>query len=472
MSDSDSDARPTLLRIPGEIRNNIYAHLLLFPHPVHIYRWQPNNNNNSSSSSSRRDTTTTTRNKHKHKHNPSPSSSSSSSSKKNHHRSLSTTLLPLLLTCRQTHGEATALFYAHNRFGLPPSVLRHAPRQTQLNLLFRHFLDRVGPRNAALLRHLVIPFPVSLPLPFAAVGAETRDRDRGYNNNTSNNTSSDGWGNDHDYGHGYGYHGGSSAVLLLLPLLLSALRQRCPNLESLEFDLRWDRAAVMQLMVAAHRPAWLLGGGLGDDEGDGARPVRVAVCLGYDYSGHYSEKSGGEQQEEGAAARRRRGRRLSPSEVRWKRMNRVVEEGLGWRVVVRSCEDDEEEEKEEEEALLEGVLKQPEGSSSSSDWYPREARDPRAAVVWALSERVLQSEVHSRWPGMDWAKSKLQSVPEWLYEEYQRWRHTMALKSIYVRVRWCNREALHLDAVVPRLAKPKGGIRGLFGFRRRRRSDE
>jgi hypothetical protein len=422
----DSQPRPTLLQLPGEIRNNIYSHLLLSPTPVHIYRWRPRNNKDATP--------------HRNNNNNNPPSSKSK-------RSLSTTLLPLLLTCRQTHCEATALFYSHNRFALPPSVLQHAPRQTQLNLLFRHFLDRIGPRNAALLRHLVIPFP------------------EGY----------------------YFYGGDSSAVVVLV----AALRLRCPGLKSIEFDLRWDEGAVMQLLVAAHgEPAAAVGGWLGDDreldddgelelddDGRGVKvKVKVAVCL--DPSGRLAEFREGEGPVGGDG--RRRPRSLSPlSGRRWGRMKRVVEEGLGWRVVVRDS-DQEEEEEEEEDALLEEILKEPE-DSSSSDWYPREARDPRATVVWALSERVLQSEVHSPpWPGLEWARSGLQSVGEWLsssarwarnrraYEEYQNWRHRMVLHSIYVRYRWCNWDAWQ---AVPRPARSKRNTRGIFGFRRRR-SDE
>jgi hypothetical protein len=158
---------PHILRIPGEIRNKIYENLILFSHPLCIYRQsqQPDHDNN-----------------------PTPPS-------------LAATLLPIFLTCRQTHLEASAFFYSQNKFTLP----RDAPHQSQVNVLFRHFLDRLGPAKAALLRHLALPFPIDPEQLFHFYyTAEPAERDP--------------LGED-----------GS----LVLPL-----RERCPALETVEFDLR------------------------------------------------------------------------------------------------------------------------------------------------------------------------------------------------------------------------------------------
>ncbi|KAK4237733.1 hypothetical protein C8A03DRAFT_15753 [Achaetomium macrosporum] len=399
-----SDSRPTLLRIPGEIRNNIYSHVIVFPGPLQVYR-------------------------RRHDGRVKPDAD----------RTLSTTLLPLLLTCRQTHHEASAFFYSHNNFALPPIALQSAPHQIQTNLFFRHFLDRIGPRNVALLQHVVIPFPALAADPSTATGQQ---RDDG----------------DDDHADGYTYDSG----------FIRALQQRCPDLESIEFDVRWDNPARLRLLFAAQTqssPAAVMSGVLRrlDKVLAGAFPrlKHVAVCLG--------PKDSGDAGEGGAVLSRRRRRwgrlavEVSPSaRAEWERMRSVVEEGLGWRVVVVG--EDEEEDEED-----------------SSDWWcPRNSRDPRA-LLFAPPETVLQSEMHDRWTGLDLVQSGLQRARAWLWsparaarkrkaaEEVREWARTMMA---HVGVLWhrprtgCS--GVHGHGAVPRRARGRKSVRDIIALRRRR----
>ncbi|KAK3986965.1 hypothetical protein QBC44DRAFT_332279 [Cladorrhinum sp. PSN332] len=119
-----------LLSAPGEIRNQIYAELLLSSSPIII----------------------------------SPSHKSPATQT----QSLRSRLLSLFLVCRQVHLEASSFFYSYNTFVLPTDSTR-LPHQAQINFLVRWFIDRVGSRNAGCIKSLGVPFPFEC-LPFSLAG--------------------------------------------------------------------------------------------------------------------------------------------------------------------------------------------------------------------------------------------------------------------------------------------------------------
>ncbi|KAK4224501.1 hypothetical protein QBC38DRAFT_16574 [Podospora fimiseda] len=122
-----------LLSAPGEIRNQIYAALLVSSSPIII----------------------------------SPSHKSPSRQKD---QSLRSKLLSIFLVSKQIHLEASSIFYSLNTFVLPADSTR-LPHQAQINFLVRWFLDRVGPRNAGFIKSLGLPFPFEcLPFNFAGGG--------------------------------------------------------------------------------------------------------------------------------------------------------------------------------------------------------------------------------------------------------------------------------------------------------------
>ncbi|KAL2272035.1 hypothetical protein VTJ83DRAFT_1406 [Remersonia thermophila] len=201
--------QPHLLAIPGEIRNLIYKQLLIFSDPIPIFR-EPSL----------------------------PSSSSPHKAKKARRRPnpVSSVLLPVLLTSRLLHAEAAGIFYSYNTFSLPRSAAHRAPLQVQHNLLTRRFLDVIGPRNAALLRRLVLPFPADPGLllaahwresAFAATSALTRS------NSARLRTSRRREGG-----------GGEANPFDLDPgaalALVKAVAARCPRLEAVALDMSGD----------------------------------------------------------------------------------------------------------------------------------------------------------------------------------------------------------------------------------------
>ncbi|KAK4131523.1 hypothetical protein BT67DRAFT_356761, partial [Trichocladium antarcticum] len=163
-----------LLRIPGELRNQIYENLVVFSDPVHIYQQTDDSR----------------------AHEPAGSG-------------LHAVLASLFLTCRQVHGEASAIFYSQNKFMLPANSSA-ASHQFQANFLFRWFVDRIGPRNATALRHLSVPFPVD---PAALISTHFSTSDFEDSENT----------------------------------IIPTLQRQCPNLETLDFDIRWNNHWVRLL---------------------------------------------------------------------------------------------------------------------------------------------------------------------------------------------------------------------------------
>ncbi|KAK4139185.1 uncharacterized protein C8A04DRAFT_16087 [Dichotomopilus funicola] len=178
-SDSDSESpeppRPHLLTLPGEIRNQIYAYTIL----------------------TRRVVPVTSRDRLRQRLEKSTPLSC---------------LLPLLLTNSQVHRDAASLFYSQTRFVVLPEHL--PPLSTQANLLFRGFLDVIGPRNAACVRYLQgVPFPLN--------GSALMERRHTPHLTTTLRSSR--------------------------AAFLPALAQACPNLISLSFDLRWNNMWIRVL---------------------------------------------------------------------------------------------------------------------------------------------------------------------------------------------------------------------------------
>lgn len=175
-----SRCQSPLLRVPGELRNQIYEYLVVFAEPVDIYRRHVEQGER-----------------------------------------LYQRLTRLFLTCRQVHLEASAVFYSHNRFSLPPGAHR-APLQLQANFLLRGFLDRVGPRNAAALRHLVgVPFPLD-PWSSGQTASLQLARRRTRRGPTLEEEVAE-----EEQATGAG--------------LMAALRRRCPGLATVGFDLSAPR---------------------------------------------------------------------------------------------------------------------------------------------------------------------------------------------------------------------------------------
>lgn len=173
---------PHLLGIPGELRNQIYEDHLVLMQPVSIYKGGQEDHDDPFDNSE---------------------------------PPLYWRLMDLFLTCGQIHREASGVFYSRNRFVLPP-ISSCAPHQVQANFLMRWFLDRIGPRNAASLRNLMVPFPLDLSTAGIFRCLDHDDDD------------------DDDWNH----------------TLIPSLRRRCPNLETLELDMRWNNHWVVPLLSA------------------------------------------------------------------------------------------------------------------------------------------------------------------------------------------------------------------------------
>ncbi|KAL2189258.1 hypothetical protein L209DRAFT_271234 [Thermothelomyces heterothallicus CBS 203.75] len=215
-----------LLRIPGEIRNQIYSDLILSsPHAIPIYR-------GGGKKAAAPGTATRTTDE------------------------VLSALTALLRTCSQIHREAGTLFYSRARFALPPDASR-APHQAQANLLFRAFLDRIAPRNAAVIRHLAIPFPVDPDLFLQRASLFPRRRPpggQGGRREPASGRADEQRRDEDEYGNEYGGGGDDDdddddddedAALLLI----TALRRRCPALETLTFDLRWTNSWARRLLL-------------------------------------------------------------------------------------------------------------------------------------------------------------------------------------------------------------------------------
>ncbi|KAK4448412.1 hypothetical protein QBC34DRAFT_439167 [Podospora aff. communis PSN243] len=123
-----------LLHLPGELRNQIYAHLLGHHKTISVYRIPP--------PSSGPLTTI-----------PKPSSC----------QPLLSRLLPLFLSCRLLSLEARTWFYSQNAFFFPTPSSLDWPTRRNLNSLCRTFLDVIGERNTVLIQHLCVPFPLEDP---------------------------------------------------------------------------------------------------------------------------------------------------------------------------------------------------------------------------------------------------------------------------------------------------------------------
>lgn len=353
---------PHILRIPGEIRNQIYEHLLLFSHPVRIHRNPQTNKPNK----------------------PNPASS------------LASTLLPLFLTSRQFHLEASALFYARNQF----TPRRDAPQQAQANLLFRVFLDRLGPRNAALLRHLALPFPLD---------PEELFRGRFYN------TSGIGRDEEDD----------SGCCRSLVP----RLGERCPGLETVEFDLGGDEhwlrelspntATMRGLFGAVEEALWRAFPGL--------RYIDLRLASGM--------------------VRKRRG--VGDWEVvtapRWGK-EKYRDDDCPWVSVAR----------------LEPA------------WHPDDARSPDY-LLYAPPEQALRSEILDDWTtrhlaevyvrfAMAWMRSPTRAMREWEdARDWREWRRTMIAQAGPVGAPlYC----FGTGSVSAMPARPKRGVLGFLASRR------
>ncbi|KAK4039422.1 hypothetical protein C8A01DRAFT_16610 [Parachaetomium inaequale] len=337
---------PYILRLPGEIRNQIYSNLILSPVTVPIYQVKKDT-----------DAETTT---------------------------LASTLIPLLQTCRQIHLEASSLFYSHAQFALPPNASQ-APHQIQTNVLFRGFLDRIVPRNAALIRHLVVPFPVD---PEALVHAHLKR------------------GGDAVYGDEEGTYGNYRS-------LVPALAARCPGLETVEFDVRWNNTWVRLLSPHTATVRAMLGRVDGELRAAFPRLKKVGVCLSgpartWNAAGQFYQRA-----EEGMA------------QGEWEWVREALGEGMGWEVTF--AEDD-----------LEGTQREGWRSRSgwAASWYPPE---PRHAfmVLYGAPNWAIQSEMHDQWTRLDVAKAYVRLGAAWVRSptkaaqdreeaiEWRRWRRTM-----------------------------------------------
>jgi hypothetical protein len=334
---------PHILRIPGEIRNQIYENLIVFPRAVAIYREASNN-------------------------------------------ALSAALLAVFLTCRQFHHEASPIFYSRNRFALPRTASR-APHQMQANLLFRWFLDRVGPRNAVLLRHLAVPFPVD-PAEFMRAHFASSTFACQYD------------GDDKRWGW--------SCCRSLVP----ALAERCPGLEKVEFDMRWNNHWVRLL---SPNPSTVLAMfGQLDEALRTAFPAlkRIGLRL-VDSEREPRWTVTGEGLRASAD--------MSRKEWRWVR--RTLQQRLGWSVTLGQ----EEEEGQEHEG---------ETPSWTSTWYPNNARHPRSLLLLP-PEMALRSEKGDRYTGLDRLKANVRFALAWLRSpskivysdteagEWREWRDIM-----------------------------------------------
>ncbi|KAK0620139.1 hypothetical protein B0T14DRAFT_224571 [Immersiella caudata] len=124
-----------LLHLPGELRNQIYAHLLGAHKTISVYRIAPPAGTSSP---------------------PPPPIPKPTSS-------LLARLLPLFLACRLLSLESRTWFYSQNAFFFPSPPSSDWPTRRSLNSLCRTFLDVIGAHNAEVIRHLCVPFPLEDP---------------------------------------------------------------------------------------------------------------------------------------------------------------------------------------------------------------------------------------------------------------------------------------------------------------------
>ena len=352
-----------LLRIPGELRNQIYENLVVFSDPVHIYQQTDDSNT--------------------------------------HEPALHARLVSLFLTCQQVHQEASAIFYSQNKFILPPNASA-APHQIQANLLFRWFLDRIGPRNAVVLRHLGVPFPVALT----------------------------------------GAHYSASGIEDTGDTIIPVLQQRCPNLETIDFDIRWNNHWV-RLLCPNTQTVLAMFGRLDDALRNAFPKLKgVGLCLagpGRKYV--FTSPFAGNVEE--------------MPHAEWEWFTQTVEEGNGWRVDTAPA--DQVQDDETLAALRADGVTGSEGGWVSL-WFPHTPPSPRNPVVsgvtpvhWilmprdpvaALHEQPAMATMDSEGAGLSgrlvaaitskaryaraWLRSPSQAVQDReAAEEWMRWRRAM-----------------------------------------------
>ncbi|EAA35134.2 hypothetical protein GE21DRAFT_1883 [Neurospora crassa] len=226
-NNNNNNKPPNLFRLPGEIRNQIYESLLVFPEPIIIHTStdeERNDQRDGDKSKSGAVVRVHLDNADERKRWP-----------------LSSRLLTVFLICKQIHSEASAVFYSHNQFRAPPALCRFPSAQLQSNYVMRGFIDRIGTRNLTSLRHLCIPFPLDS-------GAGQRYLD---------------WPTRRSF---EGLLGLSPAKLDALvfranvvPGALPSLWRRCPNVEVVEFDLSWSGPGHSFWKVRPHDREILLG---------------------------------------------------------------------------------------------------------------------------------------------------------------------------------------------------------------------
>ena len=382
--------------MPGEIRNQIYFNLVVFAEPVLICR---------------------------HGSSAEPPDSSLDA------------LTPLFLTCRQFYHEASAIFYSHNKFALPANTAQ-APHQIQANLLFRWFLDRVGPRNASLLRHLTLPFPVD---PSDLIHSHLHASPAGPLSSSSTRLADTALQEADDENAG------------CRRSLVPALRARCPRLETVELDLRWDDRWVRLLRPHAATAQAVFG--RVDEALRASFPAlkKVGLCL----TGPRQRAWSTTGQDLGAADE------MEEGESEWEWLREAVEQGSRWDVTV--AEDDEEGADEEEETA--------EGWAAA--WYPRTPRHP-TALLWEPPETALQSELHDQWTRLDLLKANAKFAVAWLRSpsratqqreeilEWRAWRRAMLAQAAPVGVPlYCPRTNA---STPPRLSRRESLKRGVLGF--------
>ena len=372
---------PHIFRIPGEIRNQIYEHVVVFSQPVSIYR-------DSSSSAGP------------------PDAVSSLAS-----------LTPLFLTCRQFHCEASAIFYSQNKFALPANASQ-APHQAQANLLFRWFLDRIGPRNAALLRHLALPFPVD-PSDFIHSHLASNSSSKPTSVLSENGT--------HEDDNGIGGRHRS---------LLPALGERCPGLETVEFDIRWNNHWVR--LLSPHTATVQAMFGRLDDALRVAFPAlrRVGLCL-----------TGGPRPAWTTVTSQDTRTSVEMAEGEWEWVcGALLGEGegrRGWQVTVAGGDDEGVDDGStrargmHDDGVITGTGI---GISWTSTWYPRNPRHATARL-WEPPETAFQSEVHDQWTRLDLLKARARFALAWLRSpagaarerddilDWMAWRRTMLARA-------------------------------------------
>ena len=134
----NKDNNAGLFRLPGEVRNQIYSNILLFPSPIVVYR---------------------TKKEKKTEEGNNDDDDGAEASSGGDNISLFATIVPVFLLNKAISLEATTYFYTNNAFSVPDASVwpLHWER---LPVMTRCFLDPVGAANARCLRHLRIRFPL------------------------------------------------------------------------------------------------------------------------------------------------------------------------------------------------------------------------------------------------------------------------------------------------------------------------